>query len=144
MANTPATAPPAALGTTPAREALDRIRTCVTLFGAVGAIVLATVAVMASTHHHVTTFMWIRGGLLLALAPLLHRYVARAAQGSPRAFDRVRTLATVLPVAVVGVDLVPGLCPAWYAVMQGLSAVALVAVACLARGAALRAAFPGK
>lgn len=123
-------------------EAFDTARTYVTLFGAVGAIVLATVAVMAATGHHTTAFLWIRGAVLLAATPLLLRYTTRAAEGSPRAFDRLRTLATTMPVAIVAVDLVPGLCPAWYAVLQGLSALSLAAVAVLTRGAALREAFP--
>jgi hypothetical protein len=142
MAHTPAT--PAADPAGPAaREAFGTVRKYLTLFGAVGAIVLATVAVTAATGHRTTPFLWVRGTLLLAAAPLLHRYAARAAEGSPRAFDRLRALTTTLPVAVVAVDLVPGLCPAWYAVLQGLSALSLAAVAVLTRGAALRAAFPG-
>ncbi|MFJ6379956.1 hypothetical protein ACIQI7_08125 [Kitasatospora sp. NPDC092039] len=36
---------------------------------------------------------------------------------------------SVVPVAVIAVDVVPGLCPPWYAVHQGLSALALAAVA---------------
>ena len=105
---------------------------------------LATVAAMAFTHHHVTSFMVVRGAILLALTPLLLRYVSQAQDGSHRAFDRVRTLATIMPIALIGVDLVPGLCPAWYAVLQGLSALALVAVAVITRGAALRTVFAKK
>ncbi|MFF4344326.1 hypothetical protein ACFY00_30920 [Kitasatospora sp. NPDC001540] len=123
-------------------EALDTVRTCLTLFGAVGAIVLATVAVMAATGHPTSAFMWVRGAVLFLATFLLHRYLGRVRAGDAGAFDRLRTLSTVAPVAVVGVDLVPGLCPAWYAVLQGLSALALVGVAVLTRGAALRAAFP--
>ncbi|GAA1214416.1 hypothetical protein GCM10009665_00200 [Kitasatospora nipponensis] len=148
MTTTPATATTTTATANPGdsltREAFDTVGTYVTLFGAVSAVVLGTVAVMALTHHPVTAFLWVRGGILLALAPLLRRYVNQASQGSRPAFDRVRTLATTLPVAVVGVDLVPGLCPAWYAVLQGLSALALVAVAVLTRGAVLRAAFSGR
>ncbi|YCK35414.1 hypothetical protein ACNF49_15410 [Actinomadura sp. ATCC 39365] len=77
------------------------------------------------------------------MAPLIHRMTGRAAEGSYKAFDRVRTLSTVVPIAIIGVDLIPGLCPAWYAVLQGLSALALAGVAVITRGAALRAAFPG-
>ncbi|GAB7181844.1 hypothetical protein ATKI12_1675 [Kitasatospora sp. Ki12] len=118
------------------------IKKCVVLFGAVSAIVLGTVAVTAFTGHEATPFMWIRAVILLGAAPLVHRMVSQAAAGSYRAFDRVRTLARVMPVAVIGVDLIPGLCPAWYVVLQGLSALALVAVAVLTHGSALRAAFP--
>ncbi|MEV4096908.1 hypothetical protein [Streptosporangium saharense] len=120
------------------------MKKCVVLFGAVGAIVLGTVAVMAFTGHEVSSFMWIRGGILLAVAPLIYRMVVRASDGSYKALDRVRTLSTILPIAIIGVDLIPGLCPAWYAVLQGLSALALVGVAFITRGSAMRAAFPEK
>jgi hypothetical protein len=47
-----------------------------------------------------------------------------------------------MPLAFV--DLVPGLRPAWYAVLQGLSALSPAAVAVLVRGAALRTASAGR
>ncbi|MCC9312371.1 hypothetical protein LN042_35860 [Kitasatospora sp. RB6PN24] len=126
------------------QEAFGTLRKCVTLFGAVSGIVFGTVAVMAFAGHGVTSFMCIRGAVLLAIAPLIQRMITRAATGSYQAFDRVRTLSAVMPIAIIGVDLVPGLCPAWYAVLQGLSAVALVGAAFITRGAALSAAFPKK
>ncbi|MER6576917.1 hypothetical protein [Nonomuraea sp. NPDC001023] len=137
---TPATT---ALGDARAQEALATVRKCVMLFGVVGVIVLGVVAVMAFTGGEASSFMWVRGVVLVAMAPLLHRMTVRAAEGSYKAFDRVRTLSTVVPIAIIGVDLIPGLCPAWYAVLQGLSALALAGVAFVTRGAALRAAFPG-
>ncbi|MFJ3787956.1 hypothetical protein [Kitasatospora sp. NPDC090091] len=132
------------LGDSRAQEAFGTVRKCITLFGAVGAVVLGTVAVMALTGHRTTSFMWARAVILLAVAPLVHRMAVRAAQGSDKAFDRLRTLSTIMPVAVIGVDLVPGLCPPWYAVLQGLSALALVGVAVISRGPALSSAFSGK
>ncbi|WP_030233354.1 hypothetical protein [Streptomyces sp. NRRL S-350] len=115
------------------QDGFTTVRKCIVLFGAVSAIVLGTVAVMASTGHEATSFMWFRGAVLLAVTPLLHRLATRAAEGSYRDFDRLRTSSTVMPVALIGVDLVPGLCPPWYAVLQGLSALALLAVAVLTR-----------
>ncbi|MGW2370946.1 hypothetical protein [Kitasatospora sp. NPDC001683] len=122
--------------------AFSTVKKYVTLFGAVSAIVLGTVAVMAFTGHGTTAFLWIRAVILLAVAPVIHRMITRAANGSYRSFDRVRTLSTIAPIAIVGVDLIPGLCPAWYAVLQGLSALALVGVAVLTRRAPLTTAFP--
>lgn len=140
MANTgAATANP---GNSRVQDAFDRMRKCITLFGAVSAVVLGTVAVVAFTGHGTTSFLWVRGAVLLALAPLLHRFTVRAQGGSYKAFERVRTLSAVMPVAIIGVDLIPGLCPPWYGVLQGLSAPALIGVAVLTRGSALRAAFP--
>jgi hypothetical protein len=130
--------------TAAAQEAFDTIRKCVALFGAISAIVLGTAAVLAFTRHTVNPFMWVRGGIMIAVAPMLLRYVAEAQNGSRESFDRVRTLATIVPIALIGVDLIPGLCPAWYAAMQGLSALALAGVAVVMRRSPLRAAFPKK
>lgn len=125
-------------------DAFGTVRTYLALFGAVGAVVLATVAVMAGTGHEVTSFMWSRAGVLLALTPLLRRFAAKAAAGDAHAFRRLRTLTATMPVAIVAVDLIPGLCPAWYTVVQGLTVLCLVPVAVRTRGAALSAAFPKK
>ncbi len=114
-------------------DVFDTVRTWVDLFGAVGAVVLGTVAAVAVAGQPTTPFMWVRGAVLLLLAVLLRRYVARARGGDGRAWERLRRMSAVLPFAVVGVDLLPGLCPAWYAVLQGLSVLALVPVAVLTR-----------
>lgn len=130
------------MGTTTDQSAYTTVNKCIALFGAGGAVVLGTVAVMASTGHTTTPFMWVRGVIFLAIAAFLHRLATRAAAGSAKAFDRVRTLTTVMPVAIIAVDLIPGLCPPWYAVLQGLSALPLIAVAILTRTPTLRATFP--
>ncbi|RFU43256.1 hypothetical protein DZF91_02070 [Actinomadura logoneensis] len=130
-------------GETRVPEGFATVKKYVVLYGAVNAITLGTVAVMASTGHEASSFMWIRGVVLLVAAPVLYRMVVRAAQGSAKAFERVRTVSTVLPVAIVAVDLVPGLCPPWYAVLQGLSALALVGVAVLTRTRARTDRFVG-
>ncbi|MGW4694653.1 hypothetical protein ACWEO1_19995 [Kitasatospora cineracea] len=114
-------------------DVFGTVRMWVDLFGAVGAVVLGTVAAVAVAGLPTTPFMWVRGAVLLLLVVLLRRYVARARGGDGRARERLRRTATVLPFAVVGVDLLPGLCPAWYAVLQGLSVLALVPVAVLTR-----------
>ncbi|MEV8638005.1 hypothetical protein AB0395_40775 [Streptosporangium sp. NPDC051023] len=132
------------LGDAHPQGAFTTVKKCITLFGAVSAIVLGVVAVMAFIGHEATSFMWIRAGILLAVTPLIYRMTVRASEGSYKAFDRVRTLSTIMPVAIISVDLIPGLCPAWYALLQGLSALALIGVAFITRGSALRAAFPEK
>ncbi|MEV7600641.1 hypothetical protein AB0O91_25050 [Kitasatospora sp. NPDC089797] len=123
-------------------KAFSTARKYIALFGAIGLITLATVAVMAAAGHPTTPFMWIRGVIFPALAPVLLRVTARAAEGDHKAFDRIRTVSTVMPIAVLAVDLIPGICPAWYAVLQGLSALALLPIAVLTRTKAVTAAFP--
>jgi hypothetical protein len=114
-------------------ELFETIKKSLVLYGVVGVLVLATVAVTAATHGTVNTFMWVRAALLIAVTPILLRFARDAYQGSRRSLDRLRTVCTILPIAIIVVDLIPGVCPAWYAAMQGLSALALVGVAVLAR-----------
>lgn len=115
------------------RRAFDTARKCVGIFGVVSGIVVAVVAAVAIAHGPVTIFMWVRAGIMLLIAPLLHRLVVRASEGGQQAFERLRTVSVVLPIAIVGVDVLPGVAPVWYAVLQGLSAVALLGVAVLLR-----------
>lgn len=124
------------------REAFDTVRKCVKLYGVIGAITLGTAAVVALIGPEVTTFMWVRSVILLAVAPVIHRMAVRASQGARRDFERLRTLTVVLPIAIIAVDVIPGVCPAWYAGMQAGSALALIGAAVITRGSALRAVFP--
>ncbi|MGK5551889.1 hypothetical protein ACSNOI_09775 [Actinomadura kijaniata] len=124
------------------RKSFDTARRCVTVYGVVCAVTLATVAALALGGGTTTTFMWVRAVILLAAAPVLHRMVTRAARGARRSFERVRAVAVILPIAIVGVDLVPGVCPAWYAAMQAVGALPLAGVAFLVNRPGPRAAFP--
>lgn len=85
--------------------------------------------------------MWIRGTILLAIAPFLYRMAVRAARGVRRSFERLETVSVILPIALV-VDLIPGICPGWYAGLQAICALPLVAVAVMTRHRRLRSAFP--
>ncbi|MCX0244371.1 hypothetical protein [Streptomyces drozdowiczii] len=125
-----------------ALRALASARRSITLYGALTATALGAVVVVAATGHTVNTFMWVRAVLLPVIAYVLHRITASAAGGSRRAFDRVSTLAVIMPVAIIGVDLIPGVCPPWYAVTQTLCMLPVIHVAFLTRRTALKAAFP--
>ncbi|MER5203737.1 hypothetical protein [Streptomyces sp. NPDC002825] len=137
--NTPSTAAP--LGSALTRRAFATATTSVKIFGALSALSLLAVAVVAGSGHQVNTFMWVRAVLLPLVAVLVHRLTVSASRGSRRAFDRVRTLAVVLPPAIIGVDLIPGVCPPWYAVMQTVCVLPVIRLALLTRGPALRSAF---
>jgi hypothetical protein len=123
-------------------ETFATMRKCIVIFGVIGAVVLATVAVIALTHGRVNGFMWVRASVLLLATPLFSRWAARGANGQRKPFERLRLVTAVLPVAIVVVDLIPGVCPLWYAGMQALSAVPLVAVAALSRRRVVKASFP--
>jgi hypothetical protein len=124
------------------QEAFDTMKKYVKLYRAICAITLGTVAVVAISGPTVSTFMWVRSVILLAIAPVIHRMAVSAAQGVRRSFERLRTLTVIMPIAIVAVDLIPGVCPVWYAGMQGLSALALIGATFIIRGSALRTAYP--
>jgi len=123
------------------RQAFETVRTSIALFGVVGGIVLATLAAVTLLHGAVNAFMWVRAVVLLLIAPVLYRLAGRAARGARTSAVRIRVTTTVLPIAIVVVDLIPGVCPWWYAVMQMISAVPLVGVAVLVRRPPLSAAY---
>lgn len=110
-------------------EVYAKVKALVVGYGVLSAAVLGLVAAAAGAGGRVTAFMWVRSGLLLAVAPLLWWLAGAAARGSRAAAGRLRGAVTVLPVAIVAVDLVPGLCPWWFAVAQGVSAVPLAVAA---------------
>jgi hypothetical protein len=124
------------------RREFDAARRCATLYGALGATALAAVVALAAGGQTINTFMWVRAVLLPVVAAVVHRMAGSAANGSRRSFERLSTLAAVMPVAVVGVDLIPGVCPLWYAALQAVCVLPVVRIACLTRGRVLRAAFP--
>ncbi|TQS18836.1 hypothetical protein [Microbispora hainanensis] len=123
-------------------EAFDLAKKCVTLSGMICAVTLAAVVVTSIADHPGTPFMWARAVVLLAIVPMLHRMIVRASQGSRRSFERMRVLTVTTPIAIIGVDLIPGICPMWYAVLQAVSVLPLVAVAFILNGSGPRAAFP--
>ncbi|WP_329203503.1 hypothetical protein [Streptomyces sp. NBC_01435] len=116
--------------------------TSIKVYGALCVVAFLAVAAVAGSGHTVNTFMWVRAVLLPVIAVLIHRMATAASRGSRRAFERVGTLAVIMPIAIIGVDLIPGVCPPWYAAMQTVCMAPLVCVAFITRGSALRAAFP--
>ncbi|MCX4670787.1 hypothetical protein OG453_29535 [Streptomyces sp. NBC_01381] len=110
------------------------MKTLVVAYGALTAAALLTVAVLVPTGHTVTSFMWGRSAALLASAGVLYWLTVRAAGGARWACRRVRVLTVVMPVAIVAVDLIPGVCPAWFAGLQAVCAVPLVAAAFISKG----------
>ena len=143
MANTSeTTTAPANVEDPRVQEAFNTVKKYIVVYGVISVICLGTVAAMAITGHEASPFMWIRGAILLAVAPLLYRLATRSAQGDGRNYERLSTVAVILPIAIIVVDLIPGLCPIWYAAMQGVSALALIGAAVLTRGSAVSAVFP--
>ncbi|MFG1957440.1 hypothetical protein [Nonomuraea sp. NPDC049028] len=127
------------------QRAFGKAKILVAVYGALSAAVLITVAILAITGHTVTSFMWGRSAGVLASAAVtywLTVLAARGARGARGAFLRVRIISIVMPVAIIGVDLIPGVTTAWFAMLQATCALAIAAVAFIVNGSRLRAAFP--
>jgi len=123
------------------RWIFDTVKKCVVVYGVIGAIIVETLGVVSWSGGDVSTFMWVRAAILLAITPVFSWLTVRASRGMRKSFERLRLVSIILPVAIVVVDLIPGLCPAWYAGMQAVSALALAAVAVLLRRRVLNGAF---
>lgn len=140
--NAHSTAEAALLNTSRAQAAFDTAKSSIKVYSALSAAALLAVIAVSISGHTVNTFMWVRAVLLPVVAVLIYRMTGSASRGSRRAFERVRALAVIMPIAIIGVDLIPGVCPPWYAVMQVVCMLPVIRVAFMTRGSALRAAFP--
>ncbi|MFJ6699904.1 hypothetical protein ACIQM4_28120 [Streptomyces sp. NPDC091272] len=136
------TTEPALLNSSRAQEAFDTAKNSVRVYGALSAVALLAVIAVSSSGHMVNTFMWVRAALLPVVAVLIYRMTVSASRGSRRTCERVSALAVIMPIAIIGVDLIPGVCPPWYAVMQAICMLPVIRVAFITRGSALRASFP--
>lgn len=94
---------------------------------------LATVVLVAYLGLTPSAFMWVRAIVLVAAAPVLLWMTKRAGEDSDGMIGKLRTVSTVLPIAVIAIDFIPGIAPTWYAVMQSLGAVALIPGAVISR-----------
>ncbi|MFJ5922803.1 hypothetical protein ACIQF6_09370 [Kitasatospora sp. NPDC092948] len=123
-------------------RAVAAVRTSLRIYGTLATATLVAVAAVAAAGHQVNTFMWVRAALLPLIAVALHRLAASAATGSRRAYDRLGAVTLVMPIAIVAVDLIPGICPLWYAAAQTACMLPVLYAARLVRTSAWRGAFP--
>lgn len=110
----------------------------VKLYAGLSTAALVAVIAVSSSGHTVNTFMWVRAILLPVVAVPLYWTAVLASRGSRRAFERLRAVAFVMPVAIIGVDLIPGVCPAWYTAIQVACMVPVLYVALILRRATAR------
>ncbi|AEV82999.1 hypothetical protein ACWT_1980 [Actinoplanes sp. SE50] len=113
-----------------AQPTAARVETATKVATVLSTVALAGTVAVAAHGGTVNTFMWVRGALLPIVAVVLYRM---AAGGSPRALDRIRVLTVIMPIAIVGVDLIPGVCPLWYAAVQAVCMIPVVVAAVLSR-----------
>jgi low temperature requirement protein LtrA len=106
---------------------------CIWIFAVCNAIALATVITTAALGGTPSVFMWVRAIILVAASPVLLWMARRSGQGSGSIMRRLTLVGTVLPIAVIVIDFIPGVAPMWYGVMQGLGALLLIPVAVIGR-----------
>lgn len=138
--------PPAAayLDRPETRRAFRTVTSSITVYATLSTAALLAVIAVSSSGHLVNTFMWVRAVLLPVAAPLIYQIAVSASRGSRRAFERVAALTVIMPIAIIGIDGIPGICPPWYAVLQVVCMLPIIRIAFIIRGPALRAAFPNR
>ncbi|WP_370939432.1 hypothetical protein [Amycolatopsis sp. cg13] len=114
---------------TAAQRPFGLVKGFVAAYGAAGLAVFGTIVVLAATEGTATSFMWTRSALVPVSAVIMYWLVSLAAKGSNRAYQRARFISIVAPVALVGVDLIPGACPFWFLLLQTACAVLLACAA---------------
>ncbi|MEW9531274.1 hypothetical protein [Microbispora sp. NPDC049125] len=124
------------------QRAFGKVRTLTVAYGAIGAAVLVTVVVLASTGHTMTGFVWSRAAGLFASAAVTYWMTALASKGRRWAYLRLRIISIAVPVALIAMDMIPGILPVWFVVMQAGAALVIAAAAFVVNGSRLRAAFP--
>lgn len=136
------TARPSRLDRPRGRHAFGTVRRLVAVHGTLSALVFMTIASLAVIDHTVTSFMWGRSAGVLASAAVIYWLTLLASKGARWAYLRVRILSSLMPIVIVAVDAVPGVCPAWFAGIQAVCALPLAGAAFISYGSGLRAAFP--
>ncbi|MEU0569769.1 hypothetical protein ABZ297_30930 [Nonomuraea sp. NPDC005983] len=124
------------------RRAFGKVKILVAAYGALSAAVLITVAILAINDQTVTSFMWGRSAGVLASAAVTYWLTVLASRGARWAYLRVRIISIIMPPAIIAIDLIPGILPAWFVMMQAACALAIAAAAFIVNGSRLRAAFP--
>ncbi|WP_269857099.1 hypothetical protein [Streptomyces sp. RPT161] len=111
------------------------------LFAAVLVLSVATLGIAALIGGNAA--VWVRSGIVTAIATVLIALARRAFGGSRAAYLRMRLMSTVAPLAIVIIVALPhdGF-PAWMKVEQAVVGVLLLAVAVMVGRKAVRQAYP--
>jgi hypothetical protein len=121
--------------------AFASIKTLAAAYLAAAAATLAFVALERDDAGIVDADVWTHAIMAFGFALLLVDFANRAAQGSRRAYLRLR-ISSVVIAAFSGILVVtPGLLPTWMKVEQGMCALVLAAVALLAHSPAANAFY---
>lgn len=111
-----------------------------TLFGLVLTLSLVTLGITATVNA--STAMWVRGGIVTAVAVLLLVFAGRARRGHRGAYRRIRFMTAIAPLGVAAIVAIPhdGF-PLWMKAEQAAIGVLLLAAAVLLNRRSVRRAF---
>lgn len=99
------------------------------VYGAMCAVVFASVVAGQAIEGDTTAFEWIRSSVILLSAVVLYRQTVEAARGSRPVSGWARLLAAVLPAAIIAGELVSGTPTRWFWHELTVCAVVLTAAA---------------
>jgi hypothetical protein len=126
------------------RTALRGVRLLVGGYVTISVLTLVAVVLLRNHPAIVTSAVWIRGTIVVATSLLMASFVVRAANGSRRAFLRLRIASAVMVVAIAVIIAVPGAFPVWMKIEQGVCGLLLVGVVVVVNGRNLRSLFAAK
>jgi cobalamin synthase len=123
------------------RDAFQPVKMLVACYFGLGLLGLGATLLLRDHPQLVNTAVWVRGSVVLATSALTYLFAERASRGSKAAFNRVRIVSIIVPLAIVVLILLPDPFPVWMKVQQGLCAVVVAALAVLVNRRPVRRHF---
>ena len=111
------------------------------LYLTISLLSLGATALLANHHTKADTQTWVHAVIVAASAALTFIIGLRAARGHRGAYRRVRIISTVMLIAIVIIDALPGDFPLWMKLEQGACAILLLAVMLITGTRALRTRY---
>ncbi|WP_131737399.1 hypothetical protein [Actinomadura roseirufa] len=112
-------------------------------YTAVSVLMLGAVYLLRGHHGMVNDSVWSRCTIVAATSPVLLWLARRAADGSSRAYRRLRVVSGVLVLVITVIITLPAF-PAWVRVEQAGCGLLLLGVVALVNGRRLRTLFDAR
>jgi hypothetical protein len=123
--------------------AFRSVRLLVLSYLAVSVLTLVAIIALRNDAEVVNDAVWTRGAIVVASALLTFAFARRAAQGSRKAFLRLRLVSAIMLVAIAVIIALPGTFPLWMKFEQAICGLLLLGVALIVNGKHLRTVFTG-
>lgn len=127
-----------------AENGFQQVKVLVGTYLALGVATLVAIWLMRDDHAAVTDAVWTRATLVVAGAAVLYLFTHRAAQGSRRAYLRVRLVSAIMLVAIVVIVVLPGVFPVWMRVDQAVVGLVVLGIVTAVNSRNMRARFVAK